>query len=289
MLKNELQINKIMTNLQQKTEIKEAINTYCTAKGISKNELATQIGVSSATLSQIEQGNWDKINDKMWRKIWVKVGSDTNNDIFETTDFAACTNACDKARNNRFMIGLVGDTGMGKTTALTTYAMRKNTFYLAYDKSMKPKQFFVSLLREMGISYEGSIHEMVNRIADELNQMDSPLVIIDEAGKIVHTMILYLHVLRDKTHKNCGIVLSGMPYFKSNLKKYSDKQKEGYSEFYRRIMIWHSLNGLSRNEIKTICESYRITDPDTIRELQPNKRFGDLYNAILLHQLQIKD
>jgi DNA transposition AAA+ family ATPase len=278
-----------MTNLQQKTEIKQAINAYCTAKGISKNELATQIGVSSATLSQIEQENWDKINEKMWRKIWVKVNGETANDIFETADFAACKNACDAARNNRFMIGLVGDTGMGKTTALTTYAMRKNSFYVVYDMTMRPKHFFIALLKEMGIAFDGTIHEMVNRIADELNQMDSPLVIIDECGKLNNTMILYLHVLRDKTIKNCGIVLAGMPYFKTNLTKFSNKHKVGYEEFLRRVNVWHSLNGLSRNEIKTICESNGITDPDTIRELQPNKRFGDLYNAILLHQLQIKD
>lgn len=278
-----------MTNLQQKTEIKQAINAYCAAKGISKNELATQIGISSAILSNIENDKWEHISDEKWRTIWIKVGSDSSNDIFQTADFAACTNACDIARNNRFMIGLIGDTGMGKTTALTTYSMQKNTFYIAYDKTLKPKQFFVALLRELGVSFEGSIHDMVNRIADELNQMDSPLLIIDEAGKIVHTMILYLHVLRDKTKKNCGIVLAGMPYFKTNLKKFSDKQKEGYSEFYRRIEIWHSLKGLSRIEIKTICESEGITDPDIIRELQPNKRFGDLYNAILLHNLQIKD
>lgn len=278
-----------MTNLQQKTDIKQAINAYCAAKGISKNELATQIGISSAILSNIENDKWEHISDEKWRTIWIKVGSDSSNDIFQTADFAACTNACDIARNNRFMIGLIGDTGMGKTTALTTYSMQKNTFYIAYDKTLKPKQFFVALLRELGVSFEGSIHDMVNRIADELNQMDSPLVIIDEAGKIVHTMILYLHVLRDKTIKNCGIVLAGMPYFKTNLTKFSNKHKVGYEEFLRRVNVWHSLNGLSRNEIKTICESNGITDPDTIRELLPNKRFGDLYNAILLYQLQIKD
>jgi hypothetical protein len=102
-------------------------------------------------------------------------------------------------------------------------------------------------------------------------------------------MILYLHVLRDKTIKNCGILLGGMPYFKTNLIKYSNKEKEGYAEFLRRINVWHTLKGLSRKEIDLICKEYGIRDAETIREMMPNKRFGDLYNAILLYQLEIKE
>ncbi len=278
-----------MTNLPQKEEIKQAINTYCDAKGLSKNELATQLGVSGATLSKIELDSWESINEKMWRKIWVKVGTNPNAELFATADFTACKTACETARKNRFMVGITGDTGMGKTTALTACAMQKHTYYVAYDKTMKPKQFFVALLREMGVAFDGSLNEMVTRIADELNSLNNPLVIIDEAGKITQSMVLYLHVLRDKTNKNCGIVLGGMPYFKANLIKFASKEKEGYAEFLRRINVWHSLKGLSRKEIEYICNEHRITEPDTVREMYQHKRFGDLYNAILLHQLEIKE
>ncbi|MEO6456541.1 MAG: AAA family ATPase [Ginsengibacter sp.] len=275
-----------MTNLPQKEDIRLAINNYCQLKGISKNELATQSGVSSATLSKIEHQKWEDIDDKLWRKIWNKVNENTTPDIIETKAFIECKRACEAARKNHFMIGLVADTGIGKTTALTSYSLRKNVFYVPYDKTMKPKQFFAALIREMGIAFEGSINAMVNRIADELNVLTNPLLIIDEAGKIPHTMILFLHVLRDKTIKNCGIVLGGMPYFKSNLIKFSNKEKEGYAEFLRRINMWQTLEGLSRAEINFICQEHGITDAETIREMLNKKKFGDLYNAILLHQIE---
>ncbi len=275
-----------MSNLPKKELIKQAINDYCNAKGISKNELSNQIQVSSATISKIENDNWDSIDEKLWRKIYNKVGVNQTPDLFETSDFKACFTICNNARKYHFMIGLIGDTGMGKTTALTTYALRKNVFYVAYDKTMAPKHFFSALLREMGIAFEGNINEMVTRIADELNTLTNPLVIVDEAGKITHTMILYLHVLRDKTIKNCGIVLGGMPYFKSNLTKFSNKRKEGYAEFLRRIQLWHSLTGLTRKEIEEVCQYNGIEDIDTLRELQSKKLFGDLYNAILLLKIQ---
>ena len=278
------------SSLPEKGTIKETINNYCSLKGISKNELAVQLGVSSAVLSQIERGNWENIHERMWRKVWNKVNVESSVEVtIETRDFRAVITACENARKNRFMIGIIGDTGTGKTTALTTAALRKNTFYVSYEKSMKPKQFFAALLKEMGVAFEGSIHEMVTKITDELNTLSNPLVIIDEAGKITHTVVLYMHVIRDKTKKNCGIVLGGMPYFKNNLIKFANKQKEGVAEFLRRIMVWHELTGLSRIEVKTICQAYGITDEEIIRSMYNKKLFGDLYNAILLHQLELEN
>ena len=276
-----------MANLPKKEQIKNAINDYCKAKGLSKNELATQSGVSGATLSKIENGKWDDIDEKLWRKIWNKVNDASTPGIFKTNDYVVSFKVCEAAQKNHFMIGLIADTGMGKTTALNAYSLRKNVFYVCYDKTLSPKNFFVALLKEMSIPFEGTINAMVNRIADELNTMANPLLIVDEAGKISSTMILYLHVLRDKTIKNCGIVLAGMPYFKNNLIKFSNKQKEGYAEFFRRVNLWQELQGLIRSEITFICQSYGITDTETLRDMQNKKRFGDLHNAIILHQLQL--
>jgi len=278
-----------MTNLPQKEQIRNAINEYCIAKGLSKNELATQAGVSSATLSNIENRKWDDINDKLWRKVWNKVSDVNAISLVRTGDYTTCEKVCASAKKNHFMIALMADTGMGKTTALNAYSIRKNVFYIVYDKTMAPKHFFIALLREMGISFEGNINEMVNRIADELNMIENPLIIIDECGKLTHTMILYLHVLRDKTIKNCGIVLAGMPYFQKNMAKFSNKGKEGFAEFNRRINLWQELKGLSRSEIEFICNSYGIDDNDTIKEMQGKKRFGDLYNEILLYNLQTNE
>jgi DNA transposition AAA+ family ATPase len=274
-----------MTNLAEKSEIKTAINSYCIAKGLSKNELATQLSVSPATLSNIENDNWKNIDQRMWQKIWNKVGRSKSVQLFQTKDFIATQKACQFARDNSLMIGLIADTGMGKTTTLLNYSHRKNTFYISFDKTMRPRQFFAALLKEMGIAFEGNINEMVNRIADELIVLDTPLIIVDEAGKITHTMILYLQVLKDKTFNACGYVLAGMPYFKSNLIKLSNKQKEGYAEFYRRVNVWQALEGLTRDEIKYICDEHGITDADQQREFYNKKRFGDLVNALLLQSL----
>ena len=120
-----------MTNLPQKEQIKSAINDYCKIKDLSKNEFATQTGVSSATLSKIENNKWEDIDEKLWRKIWNKINDNTLK-VFQTNDYVLCLNACETAQKHKFMIGLIADTGMGKTTALTAYSLRKNVLYVSY-------------------------------------------------------------------------------------------------------------------------------------------------------------
>lgn len=279
---------KIQNPEISKEKIHDALLKYQKAKDLSLTDIATQTRVSTATLSKITRFIWDDISEATWLKIWVRV-SEGEEMIISTKDFTAVHQACGKARTNHLMIGITGDTGTGKTTALEVYSRRKNVYYLVYDATMRAKQFFIQLLREMGISFEGSLHDMVNRAADELNTISRPLIIIDESGKLNQNMILYLHVLRDKTSKNCGIILGGMPYFYTNLVKKANKQREGYAEFLRRVNVWHELEGLTRSEVEFICNQYGITDKETIQSLKNKKCFGDLVNAIIIHQIESHD
>jgi DNA transposition AAA+ family ATPase len=267
-----------MTKVNKNLELKEAINDYCQKKGISKNELSVEIGINGSYLSKIENEKFDEISNEVITKIWSSLRLRFMNDVFETADFNSVSTQCDSTREFKLMTGLVADTGMGKTTALRAYSMRKNVYYVHVDKTMNAKRLFQAILKEMHLSFDGNIHDIMLKITDALNRTENPLLIIDEAGKLNHSMILYLHDLREYTKANCGIVLSGMPYFKTNLQKLSDRQKEGYAEFYRRVSIWHHLIGLSHKEVDFICRDYKVTGES--RNFY-GLRFGDLMNSIL--------
>lgn len=276
-----------MTNLPEKADIRAAINAYCQEKGISKAALAKSISINAATLSLIENEKWDNISEEMWLKIWQKVGYTLQAvPLLDTHNFATVQRTCEQTRTNKLMVGLLGDTGLGKTTALEYYARRPRVYYVAYDKTMRPKHFFAALLQELGVSFSGPVHEMVSRVADELNAKKSPLLIVDEAGKLTHQMYLFLHVLRERTKRNCGIVLAGMPYFRDNLKKDVNRQKEGAAEFFRRVNVWQDLKPPTRAEIKAVCAAYGETDEETVRSMQRFNDFGNLTNALLLLKME---
>lgn len=273
-----------MTKVTEKLEIKNAINSYCTELGISKKELATRIGISGATLSNIEHDKWENIDEKMWTRIYNYVKPSDADQIFTTYDFQIATNLCQSAKDHHLMVGLVADTGMGKTTALKAFSRQENVFYIYYDANMRPNHFYHELGKLLGYDYDATMYNMVNRACDTLNSLNKPLIIIDEAGKLTDAMLLSLHTLRDKTKQNCGIVLAGMPYFKNNLIKKSNKQKIGISEFMRRVQIWDELGGLKRDEIEYICTVHGITDKSEQKKFLYKKRFGDLTNELLLYK-----
>lgn len=278
-----------MTNLPEKADIRAAVNAYCDQRSISKAALAKKLGISAALLSQVETEKWADISDEMWLKIWLAVQPETGPALVQTHNLTTVERVCGHAQTNQLMIGLLGGTGLGKTTALERYARRPRVYYLAYDKTMRPKHFFAALLQEMGVAFVGSVHDMLNRAADELNGKKAPLLIIDEAGKLTHQLYLFLHVLREKTKRNCGIVLAGMPYFQANLLKDVNRQKEGAAEFYRRINLWQELARPTSAEIKAVCDAHGVTDPDAVRTMQRYQDFGNLTNALLLEKLHLNN
>ena len=284
-LKQVSRMRKGITNLPEKAEIKKAVNLYCKEKGITKNDFAVQAGMRFDQMGDLENERWEKLSVSDFIHIWNFCNRNKVENLYQTTDFVSAFKICDKARRHQFMIGLTADTGMGKTTAISAYSRQKNVFYICYDKSMNARQFFIALLRELSYPFESNLNDMINRAASELNRLEKPLLIIDEAGKLNHNMILYIHALWDKINVNCGIVLAGMPYFKNNLQRMSNKEKEGYAEFYRRINLWHSFVGLQPKEIEEICSFNEVTDSIRVKELKRKRRFGDLMNEIYLEKV----
>lgn len=272
-----------MTNVQEKrAQIAEAAKQYCEVK--SRNYLKQAANISPALISNILTGKWDNISDSVWLRIWNVVNPEHLAGIIETTDFKGCLALFQKAVKFKLMAGLIADTGMGKTTFLETVSMRPNVFYFYIDSTVTPKIFLKDLLAKTNVNYEGTLHEMLSVVANELNGIVNPVLLIDESAKLSDKMMLILHSLRDRTRNNCSIILAGMPDFKNKLIKFSNKGTMGYGEFYRRIEIWHELKGLSGTDQKYILEANGITDAETQRDFRGYKRFGDLMNAIRLYK-----
>ena len=155
-----------MTNLPKKADIRTAVNAYCQARGFSKNELAARLGVSGATLSNIDGGKWDNISEAMWLRVWAGVKpAHRGRLLIETDNLSEAVAMFTEVREAALLGALVGDTGLGKTTAARHYAAQPGVYYLAYQKQMRPTQFFGALLREMGVDFAGNLYALVQRVA----------------------------------------------------------------------------------------------------------------------------
>lgn len=266
------------------TQTKKAVNLFAEQKEISKTELARLIGVSGATLTNLEAERWELLSEDIVLKIWNFVRP-VEWSIIKTANFEATYKICNDAKRSGKMLGIIGYTGAGKTTALNEYYRRKkNVFLVTCKKSMKPRQFFEKLLKQLGADYTGTIYDMIEKASEILNSKTNPLLIVDEAGKLSPALLLYLHDLRDNTIGHAGMVLAGVDYFKTNLLKAVTKQKEGMPELFGRITAWYELRPINKAEIEAVSLANGLEDKTTINELVRGenrvKDFRELYNAI---------
>jgi len=203
-----------------------------------------------------------------------------------TTNFSTLQALCKDAQAHSQFIGVVGYPVAGKTTSLQHYYEKtSHAFYIRAKPSMSAKQFFYSLLFELGIegkSQGNSLHDLINSAAHQLNYTKSKkLLIIDEAGKFKPKFLEYLHELRDNTENNTGIVMAGPEYFKKNIFKWGDRGIVGIPELLRRVNHWEELDYPTDDEIHAFCEAYGVKDAQFMEKLKDMKlSFADLVNEI---------
>lgn len=270
-----------MKNPDLQSEVRQLICNYIEQKKVSQNKLAETLGFSPATISNIINEFWERVNEKTLIKIksFFKTRDWT---IVETTNFLTIQDNCNEARTRKMMVGIVGYTGAGKTTALRyCYENNQNTFLVTCGRTMRTKQFLAEILRSMGITFVASDYEMVRTIIDELNKLNEPLLIIDEASKLSPNALMYIQDIWDGIETNSGLVLAGVEYLLNNIKKGAERNKIGMPEFYGRVAKWQHLIKPSRKEIESICMNNGITEPTAIKNMYRLDNFRHVRNGIL--------
>lgn len=129
----------------------------------------------------------------------------------------------------------VDDCGIGKTFSAKYLARTlKNCFYVDASQA-KTKQLFVRLLaKTIGIDHNGKYSEVFDNIKYYLRMLPTPMVIIDEAGKLNKDSFEEIQSLWNATEGACGWYMMGANGFRRKIQKGLERDKEGYAEIFSR-------------------------------------------------------
>jgi DNA transposition AAA+ family ATPase len=249
----------------------------------SQNKLATKLDISSTNMSHILNGKWEKISDDYWRKLANALNLNTEWQLFGSVSLSTIQNLCEDAQtNHRFLAGY-GATGAGKTTALRNYSTKKaNVGYVLCDVLMNQNQFLTEILQSFGLTAEGTKISKIQKLANHLNRVESPLLILDDFGKVSDSIYQLLQLIYDRTEGSAGIVIFGVEYLKDYLDKMRNKNKLGFRELYRRIAYWQVIGNISDKEVKYIANQYGIDGKQELHFVKNNVTcFGTLKNLVL--------
>lgn len=263
-------MSKLTNN--EKSQIQECLKQYV-SKYPSQNKAAQSLtGISSATLSTLLQGKWENISDDMWRNLSSQLGTMSSNDwqVVETKAFQEMALVMKDAQAVKNVTWIVGEAGCGKTTTARLYATENSeVFYILCSEDMKKSDFIREIARRIGQRTEGySIRELLDRIIDDLIQMQAPLLLFDEADKLPERVFHYFIDLYNRLEDKCGIVFFSTSYIKRRMTMGLRYNKCGYNEIHSRIgRKFYELEPTAPHDVYAVCMANGVTDKSRISEV----------------------
>jgi DNA transposition AAA+ family ATPase len=267
-------------NTVQKQQIQGAILALKNI-GKSQNAIATEAGVSSANISQILAGNWERISDELWRKVSANLRVQVSGwQTAEITNYKRVQGVCSFAKAQSTAKIIAFDAGFGKTYALTAFAAATaGVYYMQCERHYTKKVFLQKFGRVLGLNLQGSVAEMIDMIIDKLKSVEKPLIIWDEYDKVLEKKGVFdlFKTFYDATLDYCGFVLCGTTALEQELRKCVQKNKIGYVELLSRCgREYVHLSALTKKDIAEVCKVNGIADVKTIEEICIQLGQGDL-------------
>ena len=257
----------------EKKAICEALKRYV-AKYPSQNKAAASLnGTSAGTVSTILSGAWDKISDEMWRKIAAQVHAFVDSGEWKTVETAALQEmvyAMEDAQQWKNVTWVVGEAGCGKTTAAHLYEEgHREVFYILCSEDMRRSDFVRTIARKVGIRTDGmSIRDMLDAVTGSLVQMDAPLLLFDEADKLIESVFHYFIDLYNRLEDKCGMVFFSTSYIRRRMKTGLQYDKKGYNEIHSRIgRKFFELEPTGPRDVYAVCVANGLCDRKQIAEV----------------------
>lgn len=237
------------------------------------SQIATKAGVSSATISQMVNGNWALIRSSMWHKVAAAVNYSSGEwNYVETTNSRLINTSLELSQSNGLFMAIAAPAGSGKTVALKHYAgIHKNVYYIE-SREWAKREFLRNLAQSIGISV--SKYSSGNYLEAELinffvkNKSQNPMLIVDQANSLkLSAMKFFIH-LYNALDGRLPIIWAGTDALESNIKKGVERNVSGFDELDSRVgrnMI--HLPGNNANDVVNICLANGIANEEMAHEI----------------------
>lgn len=259
-----------MLTQEQKQNIVHELEDFIDRTG-SQNKAAKKLNTSSATLHNMLNEKWEHIEDGMWRKIAGSIGYNPDGwEVVITKNYEDLIEVLSDCKNNSMTMGVIGDSGSGKTQALKNFEQQnQNVILLRCEEAWNKKYFLNKLMSALGRNGNGlTVYQLVDEVEAALTRMYRPIILIDEADKLSDQVLYFFITFYNRLEDQCGIVMIATDHLKKRIDQGLESNKKGYQEIYSRIgRRFFELSGVNSTDITQICVANGITDKKDIRSV----------------------
>lgn len=227
-------------SIELRQKIRTAILGARTNYGGSDADFAKVNGINKSVYSRIKSGETEGVLSDMQ---WLTLGREYNVTLKTDSWKIARTAVYDNIEANlkfcqtysKSMI-LVDDCGIGKTfCAKHILKTMKNAFYIDCSQA-KTKNLLIRLIaKTVGVDPQGRYADVIANLKYFLNMMESPIIVLDEAGDLDYNAFLVIKELHNATTNTCAWYMMGADGLRSKMQKGMNAKKVGFKEIFSRF------------------------------------------------------
>lgn len=201
---------------------------------------AASLGVTTSVYSAVKNGQTDRVlSDANWINIARKLGVSLRGEIewkaaktptfmFITAQLEACQSSCISAI-------LCDLPNIGKTFTARHYVKtHPNVIYIDCSQVKTKLKLVRKIAAEFGVDSKGRYSDVYEDLVYYLGSIDSPLIILDEAGDLQYEAFLELKALWNATERCCAWYMMGADGLKEKINRSIECKKVGYTEMLSR-------------------------------------------------------
>ena len=201
---------------------------------------AASLGISTSVYSSIKNGQTEKaLSDANWIGIARRLGVNLRGEIewkaAKTPTFDYITAQLEFSQGSGLSAILCDIPNIGKTFTARYYVQtHKNAVYIDCSQVKTKLKLVRKIASEFGVDSKGRYADVYDDLVYYLRSMDTPLIILDEAGDLQYEAFLELKALRNATERSCAWYMMGADGLKEKINRSIECKKVGYTEMLSR-------------------------------------------------------
>ena len=201
---------------------------------------AASLGVATSVYSALKNGSADKqLSDAGWISIARKLGVNLRGEIewkaAKTPTYEYITAQLDFFQQSGQSGILCDIPNIGKTFTARIYVQtHKNAIYIDCSQVKTKLKLVRKIAKEFGVGSNGRYSDIYEDLVYYLRSIDTPLIILDEAGDLQYEAFLELKALWNATERCCAWYMMGADGLKEKINRSIECKKVGYTEMLSR-------------------------------------------------------
>ena len=206
----------------------------------SDNRHATALGISASVYNAIKRGNYDRqVSDAGWvgiaRRLGVQLRAEMPWTAAKTPTYVFISKQLEACQDSGLSAILCDMPNIGKTfTAKAYVSQHRNAVYVDCSQVKTKLKLVRHIAKEFGVGANGRYSDVYADLVAYLRTIDTPLIVLDEAGDLQYEAFLELKALWNATERCCAWYMMGADGLKEKINRAIEGKKVGYTEMLSR-------------------------------------------------------